>query len=309
MLKKRFAVVGLSLAIGVTLLASTAFASAQNISGYDAYKSAAAKTFASKNLTMNVTASVTDNGSKLATVDSVIKVSKVGESNFSGETTLNADGKTIKMSNFAKDGQMVTKLDGNDTYFVNKENDKFKNGKFKNSEGKMMDENFAEHQKVGRLVMDSMVGELKNSFITKANPDGSSIISVNLEGNQIPAAVNGVVSLAIKDGGLHGKNVSTDKGELNKILPAAKNMKVNFPELVSDISIKSVSLKAEVSANQIITAQTMKIVVSGKDKAGKVHVIEFNANVGLSNISSTTPDKVDLTGKTVKIIENREMNK
>ena len=304
MLKKRFAVVGLSLAIGVTLLASTAFASAQNISGYDAYKSAAAKTFASKNLTMNVTASVTDNGSKLATVNSVIKVSKVGESNFSGETTLNADGKTIKMSNFAKNGQMVTKLDGNDTYFVNKENGKFKNGK-----GKMMDENFAEHQKVGRLVMDSMVGELKNSFITKANPDGSSIISVNLEGNQIPAAVNGVVSLAIKDGGLHGKNVSTDKGELSKILPAAKNMKVNFPELVSDISIKSVSLKAEVSANQIITAQTMKIVVSGKDKAGIVHVIEFNANVVLSNISSTTPDNVDLTGKTVKVIENREMNK
>lgn len=302
MLKKRFAVVGLSLAIGVTLLASTAFASAQNISGYDAYKSAAAKTFATKNLTLNVTASVTDNGSKLATVNSVIKASKGGIGNFSGKTTINADGQTIKMSNFAKNGQMVTKLDGNNTYFVNKENGKFKNGK-----GKMMDENFAEHQKVGRLVMDSMVGELKNSFITKANPDGSSVISVDLEGNQIPAAVNGVVSLAIKDGGLHGKNISTDKGELSKILPATKNVKVNFPTLVSDISIKSVSLNAEVSANQIITSQTMKIVVSGKDKAGKVHVIEFNANVGLSKISSTTPDNVDLTGKTVKVIENKDM--
>ena len=304
MLKKRFAVVGLSLAVGVTLLASTAFASAQNISGYDAYKSAAAKTFATKNLTLNVTATVTDNGNKLATVDSVIKVLKAGAGNFSGQTTLNADGQTIKMSNFAKDGQMVTKIDGNDTYFVNKENGKFNNGK-----GKMMDENFAEHQKVGRLVMDSMVGELKNSFITKANPDGSSVISVNLEGNQIPAAVNGVVSLAIKDGGLHGKNISTDKGELCKIIPVAKNMKVNFPVLVSDISIKSVNLNAEVSANQIITSQTMKIVVSGKDKAGKAHVIEFDANVGLSDISSTTPDNVDLTGKTVKVIENREMNK
>ena len=304
MLKKRFAVVALSLAIGVTLLASTAFASAQNISGYDAYKSAAAKTFATKNLTLNVTATVTDNGSKLATVNSVIKASKSGTGNFSGQTTLNADGKTIKMFNFAKNGQLVTKLDGNNTYFVNKENGEFKNGK-----GKMMNENFAEHQKVGRLVIDSMVGELKNSFITKANPNGSSVISVNLEGNQIPAAVNGVVSLAIKDEGLHGKNISTDKGELFKILPAAKNMKVKFPELVSDISIKSVSLNAEVSANQIITSQTMKIVVSGKDKTGKVHVIEFNANVGLSNISSTTPDNVDLTGKTVKVIENREMNK
>ena len=302
MMKKRFAVVGLSLAIGVVLLASTAFASAQNISGYDAYKNAAAKTFATKNLTLNVTASVTDNGNKLATVDSAIKVSETGEGNFSGQTTLNADGQTIKMLNFAKDGQLVTKIDGNNTYFVNKEN-----GKFKNHKGKMMDENFAEHQKVGRLVMDSMVGELKNSFITKANQDGSSTISVNLEGNQIPAAVNGVVSLAIKDGGLHGKNVSTNKGELCEILPEAKNIKVNFPELESDISIKSVSLNAKVSADQIITSQTMKFVVSGKDKAGKVHVIEFNSNVGLSNISSTTPDNVDLTGKTVKVIENKDM--
>lgn len=305
-MKKRFAVVGLSLALGITLLASTAFASATNISGYDAYKAAAENTFANKNLTMKVAANIADNGNSLFTVNSVLKASKDGTNNFSGNTTINADGKTITVTNYGKDGQMVTKVDGNDTYYINK-----MDGEFKNEKAQMMDQNMAEREKVGNLVMDSLIGDLKNNFVSKANSDGTSTISMNLEGSQIPAVVNGVVSLAVKDGAMHEGNTHMNKAEmdaeLNSMFPGAKDINVELPKLVQDISVKSASLTAEVSTEKIITAQTMTFVVTGKDEAGKVHEITFIANVDLSDMNKTTPDSVDLTGKTTKVIEQKDM--
>jgi hypothetical protein len=48
--------------------------------------------------------------------------------------------------------------------------------------------------------------------------------------------------------------------------------------------------------------QVAKIVLSGKDASNVIHSITIDAALNLSNINTTTPDTVDLTGKQIKTI-------
>ena len=91
------------------------------------------------------------------------------------------------------------------------------------------------------------------------------------------------------------ENISVSKNELGGL----KNV---LPQLQSDIKIQSVSSTGNISKDDILTNQTAKIEVVGKDAKGTQHDLTFNIDLNLSGINSTTPDKIDLTGKQVKEI-------
>lgn len=299
-MKKKTLAVGISMAVGVSLLLSTAFASAMSISPYEAYKEAAKNTIKHQSMTAVVEGKVTDNGKELVTVSSTAKADRTGNGSFSSVTTVKGNGTQVSMQNYGADGQLVMKVDGSDTYFVSKER---MNDRRCGSE-RMMD---PEEERVGNLFIDSVVGSLKDQFTSKDNGDGTSTISIQLENGQIPALANGLMSLAVRDASVHHNEMSKEKSEFMNMVPGAKNLEPEMPKLVQDVQIQKGTMTAIVSQDKTIQSQTANLTVTGKDANGVLHELNFQLQFSISDVNKTTPDKIDLTGKTVKVIEHKEV--
>jgi hypothetical protein len=92
---------------------------------------------------------------------------------------------------------------------------------------------------------------------------------------------------------------------MHKESPLGIDFKNMIPELTDNIKVTNVSSNAKIDANNDITSQAVNVTITGDDAKGNAHVITIAANVDLSKYNSTTPDKVNLTGKQVKVIEHK----
>lgn len=277
--KKVIALVS-GLVIGGSMLLGTAYANASQLSGYEAYKLAVKDTANLKNFTANAKVSVTDNGSKIIDGSAAIKMNKDADA-MSETNVLNENGKTITMNSYKQDGKNIRKTSTSDEYTVMEG----KKGNFKNK-----DTENAQMTKAAEVVFDTLVGDMKNEVLAVDNGDGTKKVTVSINENEVTPAVNAIVSMAL--GNANHREMNKGKNEIE----------ANIPELQGDITVKSVDATASVDKNDIILNQTVKITVVGKDAQGKQHEITVDASADLSNVNSTTPDKLDLTGKQVKTI-------
>jgi hypothetical protein len=83
-------------------------------------------------------------------------------------------------------------------------------------------------------------------------------------------------------------------------------IKNSMPKLIDGISLNSVDMVANIDAQGQITKQTVILKITGKDASGQIHELLINVEINLSGINSTTPDTVDLNGKTVNNIQPSE---
>ncbi|GFP74592.1 hypothetical protein [Clostridium fungisolvens] len=287
-MKKKNIAMLTSLALGGTLLFGTALVNASQLSGYETYKGAVMDTKNLKNETAALKVSITDNGTTLADLTENLKQNQ-GANAMSSITTIKTANTTKTISNYLQDGKRVQKSSDSSDYLVSGTGNK----KFQKKE---KTENPQVVQGVG-VIIDTLVGSMKDGVTASANGDGTKKVNIQLSDSQVTPLVNALVSIAMaKD-----SNEFADKNEKADM----KNLKNVIPQLQSDVKVVSVNSTADISKDDTIADQTAKIVISGKDAAGKVHTIEINANMELSNINSTTPDKVDLTGKQVKTMENK----
>lgn len=273
-----------SLVIGGTVLFGTAYANASQLSGYEAYKAAIKDTKNVKNETANLKVSVSDNGSNIIDMSTNAKIN-LASNGMSQVTTVKSGNGSQTFSTYTQDGKNISKSSNSDVYNV-------RENKHKNTNKKDKAEN-PEIAKSVETVVDTLVGNMKNNVSTADNNDGSKKVSINLNENEVTPLVNALASMAM---------VKNSDEPIHNNKAGDVNLRNILPQLQSNIKIKSVQVNGDINKNDILDNQVAKIVLTGTDAQGKTHEITIDATLDLSNINSTTPDTVDLTGKQVKTI-------
>jgi len=285
-MNKKLVAMVTSLVIGGTVLFGTAYANASQLSGYEAYKSAIKDTKNLKNETVNLKVSVSDNGTNLIDTTSNVKMN-LDSNAMSQVTTATSGTDSQTFSTYRQDGKNIFKSSTSDVYNVAE-------NKHKDSNKKKEVEN-PQVAKSVETVVDTLVGNMKDKVTVTDNNDSTKKVSISLNENEVTPLVNALVSMAaIKSS---SESMHNDKAD-------AVNFKKVLPQLQNDIKVKDVEVIGTITKDDILNNQVAKVVLTGTDAQGKTHEITINATIDLSNINSTTPDTVDLTGKQVKTMTN-----
>ncbi|AWI05823.1 hypothetical protein [Clostridium drakei] len=286
-MNKKLVAMVTSLVVGGTVLCGTAYANASQLSGYESYKASVKDTKALKNGTADLKVSVYDNGSDIVDMTANAKINLPSNA-MSEVTTVKSSAGNQTFSMYKQDEKNIFKSSSSDVYNV-------RENKNKNVNKKDKVEN-PEIAKSVETVVDTLVGNMKNNVSVVDNNDGTKKVSINLSENDVTPLVNALTSMAmIKSGGEPMHNGKAGEINLTNVLP----------QLQSNIKIKSVEVTGDINKSDILDNQVGKIVLTGTDAQGKTHEITINATLDLSNINSTTPDTVDLTGKQVNTVTEK----
>ncbi|WP_276356909.1 hypothetical protein [Cohnella caldifontis] len=298
-MKKKVMMLGVGLTIGSALVATSAFAGIGEAKGYEAYKTALKTTAAVASSTDRVTLSMRDNGTELLNVSTTVKSDQTAGT-ASGQAEIKAGSVSQTFEFYQQDGKHVFKAGGSDTYEVMEDRSR---EEWKEHEQALRDPAFsAEMEKV----VDALVGNLKNQFDIQSEADGTSTIDAKLTGSEIPAAVNVIGSLFVKEG-LSGKHAdrwdrhSPAKDALGLDIPQIAE---RFPKLTQDVNLDEIELHAVIDENDIVSSQEIDFTVSGKDASGKSHEVVIRAAVETTGLGATTPDTIDLTGKKIETVKD-----
>lgn len=272
---------------GCILLSVTVIASATGASGYETYKSAAKNIAVTSNATFSTAFEVKDNGTTDISGTSVEKLEGANNSSITnikiGDVTKETETSRIDGKSIVKDGEIYYSRDGK----VNEKNDRIEK-KFDASSSR---------SKLGEMVLDTLVGDVKNQFVV----DGETI-SVNLEGAQIPELAKLAISAATEEQNNKKDNNKVEAGKdgLKEALNSIPNLK--------NIDVKSLSMTAKVDGS-ILTDNSFKIVITGDDESGVSHEIEVSVDTTISAVNATKADSIDITGKQVQAMQNKMNNK
>jgi len=134
-------------------------------------------------------------------------------------------------------------------------------------------------------IIDALVGSLRDHVVVEENDDGSKKISGSLTDVQIPALINAIVSLEMKQ---------QFRGQSDQM-----------PDLAQDVYVKEITGSALISPEGLLERIIGTAVISGQDSQGTRHEITAEVMFELKDINQTTVVKPDLSGKTV-VKEQRE---
>lgn len=295
-MKKKIAVTVTCIMMGVVLLVTTAFAGGIGNSGYEAYKETLKKSFTNNNFTTKIAATITDNGSVLAEANANIKTNN---ETMSSITSLKAKSMERVMETYTGADKTVIKDSQTAEYMV-VEHDKYnKNHYNKHFEGEYK----YEDSKAGEAVLDALVGNMKNYFSLDEKSDGSKDIAFELSRTQMPAVVNAVAALGVREAGRGDYRNHNHYSPLNNEI---KFEDLGLPKLVDDIRIDNFDVKAHVTAADVLESQTIAMTVYGKDSAGQAHEVIITLDMSFTDQGNTTPETIDLTAKQVKVIEPKD---
>lgn len=279
MKSKKIKTIMITALTGCMLLSVTIAASANGVSGYETYKSAAKNIAVTKNATLSTSFEVKDNG-----------ISNISGTNLEKlEGANNSSSTEIKIGDVTKEFE-TSRIDGKT---IIKDGDKYYSRDGKNNE--KMERNFdasSSKAKLGEMVLDTLVGDVKNQFVVDGNT-----ISVNLEGAQIPELAKLAISAAAEE--------ANSKQDNNK--EGLKQALSSIPKL-KNIDIKSLSMAGKLDGDKL-TQNDFKIVITGVDENGASHEIEVSVNNSINNVNSTKADSIDTTGKQVQAMQNKEIHK
>ncbi|MNH85154.1 hypothetical protein D3C73_375930 [compost metagenome] len=296
-MKKKWLVLGSTVGLSAALMVTTGLSAMASTSGYEAYKSALKNTKTIQSVAIQGAATIQDNGKVLGTANAQFKLNmKSGTS--SGNTDFSAGGEHQKLNIYNQNDQTILKTDSSDTYYVkqDKEESRFK----KMDHSKAID---PETSRQVETVVDALVGNLKDYVNMDSAADGSKQISLQLDNAQLPAVVNAIAPLAIKEATKHRDEIQP-KDSRPLALPFHKDvLKDEVPQLTQDIKIDHVSVKATVNASNYIQHQEADLTVSGKDSSGAAHQLIIHLQADFSGFNSTTPDTLDLKGKKVQTLK------
>ncbi|MDR3602331.1 MAG: hypothetical protein P4L49_17905 [Desulfosporosinus sp.] len=271
-----------SFTLGTLLVATTALADIASKSGYDQLKDAlkvTAQQCSEKfdSYTMDLSIEVKDNGKTLESSDSTQKYdrSKPASENINSGSGNQNNG--AKQYSYSDKTSMISWQDNDPTYYVSEYTnpEERQAGFFSNPFKESSADDFEK-------IADAVVGSLKDQVVVTENSDGSLGLAGSLTEVQIPALVNAVVSLQLKQ-------------QFN-------GNRKDMPHLTKDVFVKEVKGTAKVNKDGVMESILGTAVLSGKDEQGTVHEVSVEALATLSEINSTTVTKPDLTGK--KVVEN-----
>ncbi|NLM21249.1 MAG: hypothetical protein GX207_05820 [Peptococcaceae bacterium] len=132
-------------------------------------------------------------------------------------------------------------------------------------------------------IFDALIGSLRDHVVVTENADGSKEFSGSLSEVQIPALINALVSLEMKQqfrGQPYGQG-----GQM--------------PDLAQDVYVKEINGSALINADGLLERILGTAVISGQDNQGITHELTVDILLELKDINNTTVVKPDLSGKNV----------
>jgi hypothetical protein len=301
-MKKKWMMMGGAICISGAIMLTTGFTALASTSGYEDYKSALKATQALGSVTIQGNAVLKDNGSILNEATGNLKANLVSEAT-SGTVKVTGKNTEQSISLYALPNGQAWKAADSNTYYVKQDNPK----QGKEIADKKEESSWMSQQ--AETVIDAVVGQLKNEVVVNQLSDGSKNISIQLDSAQIPAVVQALAPLAFKK--LSGEEETKHKVDATKPQDPENLFNkslLNFKDvaLTQDIQIQSFSLHADINASNQIDRQQASITFVGKDANGVAHTLDANLDVQLSAFNQTTPDSIDLTGKQVQQIKERD---
>lgn len=288
--------IGIGIAVGGVMMATTALASGLGSNGYDVYKDAFNNTRSVTSMTGTAAITVSDNGNPILRSNDSIKLNR-NTQDMSGSFNLTAGNEIKSCLVYRENGQTITKDSDSEIYNVLALQPDKVSGKREQTQ------NNPAAAKDVQNIFNLIAGNFQNYISLNNQANGDKQVSLELSGSQVPALANAVVSLAV-DRGMQNMEKSHNPANSAKTALA-----VQMPKLVSDIALAKVDVVADINSQNLIKEQTANLTVTGKDAAGNSHTLNFSIDVNLFNFNSTTPDKVDLTGKQVKTIQAKTVER
>jgi hypothetical protein len=301
-MNKNFVKAGIGIVVGTAILATSAFMSlASGPTGYDSLKEILKNSKNLENATIDLVASVDDNGKNVLSATAKIKADHKNDQS-SGSANLKVSN-IEKSFKFYKDGEnSYLKLDDQNTFLKFDEKGRY-GERNKNFKERGKNENDSKFTDLHEKILDALVGDLKKQVEETDSSNGDKKISVKLSESQIPEVVNAL--LAAKGEKHINKEVSKDS-QFKEIFGISKDdLKIN--ELVSDLKVKEINLELVSDKNKNVKELNLLLTVSGKDKSSISHTQTIKVKADISNVGSTTVDKVNLTGAQVKTISCKEL--
>lgn len=303
-MRKKWLTLGSVVGISGIMMVTTGISAMAGTSGYDAYKAALKNTKALQSLSVQAQAELQDNGNTLTNAKGSLKLNLANHT-ASGAMTVSGNDTGQSVSFFKQNDSTVLKSGSSDVYYVKQNNKKW---------GSSKKQDKPDLSQEAETVIDALVGNLKDYVALDSNPDGSKTVSVELTSDQLPAAVNAIAPIVIKEATKEHKRDSENKDGKKDVPVNDHAFLADAPHLTQDIKIEKVAIKADIDESNYIRHQQADITVSGKDAGGSSHEVTLHLNADLSGYNSTTPDTVDLTGKQVQQMkqghkEKHEQNK
>ncbi|MEH7275808.1 hypothetical protein [Neobacillus vireti] len=267
--KKLFAAIGIS----GTLMLGSVYSISANTSGYDLYKEALKKTHTADSVTMNVHFKMEDNNKSLLSSESVFKSDSENQVS-SISTRLSNETEVSTMNLYKQDGNWFVMKDGFDTVY------------------KMDTSSRPHHSKTAELkddfenLIDVMTKNLQQQITVLEKQNGNQFIELDLTGKEVPLTANALSTLIIKHAVMIQDNSATESSDFH--------IKAKVPELDHDITIKKIKLTAQVNKENYIEEQTVKAVVTGKDKTGTGHELVLTIDLKVTDYNQTTVAPVEI---------------
>ena len=274
--KKLLAVIGIS----GTLMLGSVYSISANTSGYDLYKKSLKITHTADSATLDFNLNIEDNKKSILTSQSIFKSDSVNQLN-SISTRLANESEVSNLNLYKQDGNWYVMKDGLDTVY------------------KMDTANNPHHSNTAELkddvenLIDVMTKNLQQQITVSEKKDDNHVIELDLTGKEIPLSANALSTLMIKHAVMLQDNNETESSDFH--------IKAKLPELDHEITIKQVKLTAQVNKENYIEQQTVKVIVTGKDKQGTRHELVLNINLNATDYNRTTVTPVEIPAD--KVVE------
>lgn len=304
-LKTRYAKIACAAMAGVALLTAAVFANYENANGYNVCKNALKNIAFQNNGTIQMNMNLQLDEEKIASLETVYRFAD-GDSpyyryNSEKTTELNADGsyRTYQNESYngAKDSISIYTNEGEKQAYRNEYSEPYTD----TSSVGMLDPNDKTTQKLVTFVekiADTMVGDLKNSFIMTESNGGSHTYEVSLSGAQMPDWVSSGLSLLvsnIKDSTEQHRRAMLENPEDYVDYEAGMDEKLYDAMFAGgDPILDSVSGMMSVDAEGFPTRTDGRIVLTGFDGQGQEHRMTISLTLDVTDIGTTSVGDVDL---------------
>jgi hypothetical protein len=302
-------------AAAVTLFTATAFAYTPNTEGYNAFKEVLKANqlsgIAFESATMNGNFTVTVDGKSVLAADGKMKVADAEDGHIvSSEFDFTLMGVERSGSLYSNGDESIYMVDRtHDLHYqvINTNEENASKHRVRSHKDDFHDRSMSKAEEV---LLDFMVGDLKDNFSVTNHADGSKTITADIDEKDIPLPIRLLMDVAESNDRIERKHTEEVPAEWERIkqLPFFKGLKdINFeeqmPELTKDFAIEHVMLQFTVNVDHELQSVQGELEVSGKDEAGVAHTVEIEGAGDVSGINATTPDVYDPAGKNIEIID------
>ena len=264
--------------IGCLTVGSTGMIALANGNAYQNFKNAAMQTSQIENKTVKSTMSVTKNGEVFASGTQTSQTN--GTVSYSvGEMVF--DGKTVVVENAKNDSEVIFAVDGQYTRMAIEDNE------YGHSRGRSLEDS-PNSKKLMEMVTDILVGDVKNHFSGDQNH-----VSVTLDGAQVPELVNVAVAAM-------SENSGRSRSDRSRNFSGYDGTHMDLSQM-SNLQIKSIAMDTDI-VNGVLDNTNVSITVTYKNPQGQAEEMTYSMQSSISDIGSTNPGTIDLTGKQVEEI-------